>query len=1002
MLLLSAVRYILPFFMVCLLWSCHSKVNNETDADPKRFFCGGENLIYEGRDPFFDDGYGKFVGGGLQVKDTVFEGEYAIRLDSLNPYGLPLTLTNIPEGTYFTTSVWIKEEKSNATIIAVTTGRTNYTLNTTAIHQTEKKDGWVKYVMNFGIEVPVDSIKFFLFSGGHLAYFDNFEILQYKQRPPLPDSLSQQALRLYIPDSAYTILKEYKRKALTQITITDDLKNYVNGFILEDNDSIPIEIRLKGDWTDHLENGKTSYRIKTDEAYRGLTTFSIQHPQTRNYMHEWFMHRLFDMEGLLSTRYEFVPVEINGVNQGIYALEEHFDKQLLESRQKREGPIIKMDETGFWALLATGMKDSLDGSYPYFEASKITCFKEGRTEKSEVLSQQFQNASELLYLYKNRFTHPEQLLDLKLTAKYYAMMDLGNINHASVWHNVRFYYNPVTTKLELIGFDMIPAILPMNEVIGYNRLKRLDYFNSREHAVDFLLFQNEEFNLYYMNYIKQFSSPYYLDSIFNFLNNEMQTQQDILSHEFPNFIFDKEFYYDKAEQIRLRIDSMEFEWNNFIAHRGSSPSLLTTSPEYNELDFPFLVEGISLNAYRKEIDSTHFILQLENFHLSDMTLIGYSTKAGNDTIFPFHEQIMLKQFDGKQAAYTEIILPKKPNKVHFMVKNVPGITYTTKVFNWARPTGNHPRIELENKFKTTSSLYHIVDDTLFIHKGKHVLDELILIPSNYVVIVEPGAEIDMVNSAGIIINNSVSIGSSKGEEVTIYSSDSSSQGIVILQAADVKIENTQFNYLGNLNYKGWILTGAISIYEGHTTMSKVEISHNQCEDALNIIRGDFVIDELDIHHTQADGFDADFCTGSLTNSTFAKTGNDCIDFSGSEIRITDITINHAGDKGISCGELSSLILENISIDGALTAVASKDGSTLSGNNITAKNCKTGLALYRKKPEYPAAWMKLTTCQYENITTKALIERGGLLEYNGAHYFGYNIFDIDAMYAQWEK
>lgn len=1002
MLLLSAVRYFFPGIVICLLLSCNSNEIDTNQTNPKRFFCGGEKLIFEGQDPFFDDGFGKFIGGGLQVMDTVLEGQYAIRLDSLHPYGLPFTLTNIPEGTYFSTSVWVKEEKNNATLIAATTGRTNYTLNTTAIHQTEHQDGWIKYVMNFGIEVPVDSIKFFLFSGGHLAYFDNFEILQYNQRPPLPDTLSNQALRLYIPDSSYAVLKEYKRKALTQITITDDLKNYVNGFILEDNDSIPIEIRLKGDWTDHLENGKTSYRIKTDEAYHGLTTFSIQHPQTRNYMHEWFMHRLFDMEGLLSTRYEFLPVEINGVNQGIYALEEHFDKQLLESRQKREGPIIKMDETGFWALLATGMKDSLDGSYPYFEASKITCFKEGRTEKSEVLSQQFQNASELLYLYKNRFAHPEQLLDLKLTAKYYALMDLGNINHASVWHNVRFYYNPVTTKLELIGFDMIPAILPFNEVIGYNRIKRLDYFNSREHSVDFLLFQNEEFNLYYLNYLKQFSSPRYLDSIFNDLNKDIMTQEKILSHEFSNFMFDKEFYYQKAEQIRSRIDSMEYQWNKFKAQNNAAPTLLTTSPEYHELNFPFLVEGISLNAYRKEIDSTHYLLQLENFHLSDMTVIGYSTKAGSDTVFPFNEQILLKQYDGKHAAYTEILLSKKPGKVHFTVKNVPGITYTTKVFNWSRPTGSHPRIELENKFKTTSPLYHIVHDTLYIHKGKHVLDEVILIPSKYIVKIEPGAEIDMIKSAGIIMNNSVFIGSSHAEEVNIYSSDSSSQGIVILQAEEIKIENARFNHLGNLNYKGWILTGAVCIYEGHIMLSKVEIAHNQCEDALNIIRGDFVIDELAVHHTQADGFDADFCTGSLTNSTFAYTGNDCIDFSGSDIRIADITINHAGDKGVSCGELSNLILENISIDGALTAVASKDGSTLSGKNITAKNCTTGLALYRKKPEYPAAWMKLTGCQYENITTKALIERGGLLEYNGVHYFGYNIFDIDAMYARWEK
>ena len=61
-------------------------------------------------------------------------------------------------------------------------------------------------------------------------------------------------------------------------------------------------------------------------------------------MHEWFAHKIFEYEDILTTRYIFVPVIINGEKKGVYALEEHFDKQLLEHRKRREGPIVKFDE----------------------------------------------------------------------------------------------------------------------------------------------------------------------------------------------------------------------------------------------------------------------------------------------------------------------------------------------------------------------------------------------------------------------------------------------------------------------------------------------------------------------------------------------------------------------------------------------------------------------------------------------------------------------------------
>ncbi|MBK6953764.1 MAG: CotH kinase family protein [Crocinitomicaceae bacterium] len=994
---------LLCLFYAVMLTGCSAEGIVQNNSEDQIFFCGAESEVTEGGQIFFDDGSGRFAFGGHVVSDTAFEGSRSLRLDAERPYGMSMLFTNIEPGTYFETSIWIKNPVGRATLIASITGKSDYTLHTSQINKGIEKNGWTNYFMSFGFETPVDTLVIYPFSSGESHYFDNLEIKRFATRPAMNDSLRETALQIFIPDSAVEYLQEAKKNAIEKGLISSDLKGYVAGSILQGPDSIPIELRLKGDWTDHLENGKTSYRIKTDLAFRGLTTFSIQHPQTRNYMHEWFMHRVCDLEGLLSTSYDFLPVEINGVNQGIYAIEEHFDKQLLESRNRREGPIIKIDESGFWALRAAGVDQELNSSFPYFESAMITCFKEGRTEKSEVLSGQFENAASLLWLYKNRIKNPEQILDIEKTAKFYALMDIGNIHHALVWHNMRYYYNPVTTKLEMIGFDMIPAIKPINQLIANARFEISKNPQEDETALDHHLFLNEDFRKYYTYYLTIFSSEEYLDSIFKVLDQETKTRENLLSTEFPNYHLEKDFYYEKAEFIRTELTVLDSSWDNFMNTHSvnSSPKILPAN--YNGLSSDFLLKDISVNAYRSQIDSTHFKLQLENFHLADVTVVGYSTKGGEDSLFMLEKPVALNRYDGvNQADQAEIILPKKPSKIHFTIANNPGVLQSKKVFSWKRPELTHPRIELEKKFKIQSPLYSIKDDTLFVKKGTHVIQDILLVPSKYVVVVEAGTKLDLIKGAAIITNNSTYLNGHPENKIVVTSSDSSSQGFIVLGAKETLITGAEFTNLGSLNYEGWNLTGALTIYEGNVHIDYTEISNNHCEDALNIIRANFSVLELTIQNTKGDAFDADFCTGTINDSRFENTGNDCIDFSGSQVEISRIKIRNSGDKGISSGEKSTLTATNIDIDGALTAFASKDGSVLMVTQSSAKNCEVGAALYRKKPEYPFSKMSIESTTFSQIDKPALIEKGAVLTYNKANYFGYTTFDIEAMYARFEK
>ncbi|MDX1351076.1 MAG: hypothetical protein R3279_12540 [Putridiphycobacter sp.] len=208
-----------------------------------------------------------------------------------------------------------------------------------------------------------------------------------------------------------------------------------------------------------------------------------------------------------------------------------------------------------------------------------------------------------------------------------------------------------------------------------------------------------------------------------------------------------------------------------------------------------------------------------------------------------------------------------------------------------------------------------------------------------------------------------------------------------------------FDGLSNLNYGSWELTGAVNLYESNTILQHVTITNNASEDALNIIRSTFKIDQLTISHTTSDGFDADFCDGLITNSQFLNTGNDCIDFSGSLVHIANINIKKSGDKGISGGERSTLTIENIDIEGTITGVASKDQSIITGASVIVNDAEYGFAAFQKKGEYAPASIDLKESQWNRVHTLQLIDKGSTISLNGSATKGTEKIDVDKLYER---
>jgi hypothetical protein len=215
------------------------------------------------------------------------------------------------------------------------------------------------------------------------------------------------------------------------------------------------------------------------------------------------------------------------------------------------------------------------------------------------------------------------------------------------------------------------------------------------------------------------------------------------------------------------------------------------------------------------------------------------------------------------------------------------------------------------------------------------------------------------------------------------------------------MSHVNFYGLGSYAQDKMILTGAVTIYEGEVSMDNCVFEGNLCEDGLNLIRSNFVMDNCRVSNTQSDGFDADFCTGEVINSTFANTGNDCLDFSGSHITITNCTISHSGDKGISGGENSQLEISNCSIYDAFIAVAAKDLSSISIHYLTIESCDYSYACFQKKPEYGPASIVVTSESSVDDGMISFIDQGSSLTYVDSTIVGVEPLIIDSLYVAFQ-
>jgi hypothetical protein len=884
---------------------------------------------------------------------------------------------------YYKITVWRKSKSGNGLLVATTKDVKKF-YKTAKIPVTVDSAGWEKLELEVFTPPFFDGISDYLQvyvwnNSKDTVYFDDIKIERFAKKDyPV---YKEEPLSIILDTSQYLKLLSKRKEAFENGVLQSSGDDWVKGIIFGNGKMMKAKLRLKGDWLDHLYGTKWSFRIKLRKrnAWRRLRVFSIQTPAARDYLMEWASHLFYESKDILTTRYGFVPVLFNNQSRGIYAYEEHFVKQLVEWRQRREGPIVKFSEDAFWQQQKISLKYGKWVKYPFFEASVIEPFSESKTVKSQTLYNEFLEAQKLMFQFKNGIKKPSEIFDLEKLAKYYAILDLTLARHGMAWHNQRFYYNPVLCKLEPIAYDGYTDHSHENRGIKDNYLYMV-YDNRNKQPIENMmianLFKDSLFLSRYLIYLEKFSSASFVDSITNQINKKAYHYDSLIRLEFPFAEYDFDFFKKSAAKIREYLPRVK-ELSHKILN---DTSICFKVKKYNYTDTTVYgkTPQFFVNAYIENRDKDSVTVKVENYFPKNIVLLGTGHKNKNiDTHFV--KGIALNPFKAGTITGTTFRTDTNSNFLFFIVKDKLE-TFVVKIHPWPKPQGLTAQQYLMRHAGFDIPLISKVEGKeIYIKKGENRVDYNVVIPAGYKVHFDAGTKIDFVNKAIFLSYSPVIMNGEKDNPVIITSSDFSANGFTVLQPKGKStLNHVVFNNMNTLNYNSWILTGAVTFYEADVSLNNVTFYRNQCEDALNLVRCNFSLSNSTFDFTHSDAFDSDFSRGTVEKTLFTNIGNDAIDFSGSKISVKNCIINGARDKGVSGGEDSHLVIDNCTVSNSNIGLASKDLSSLKVSNSKISDCNYGAVLLQKKPEYGPATMVLKKVSFYRPKTKWLIEKGSFI------------------------
>lgn len=794
-----------------------------------------------------------------------------------------------------------------------------------------------------------------------------------------------------VPFKDMSKLYQKREEALAMGHLVQGDDDFVDGSIRVDGRVIPIKLRLKGDWVDHLQGRKWSFRIRVrnGDHLLGMRRFSLQHPLTRGYQAELMYFEFLRGFGVMVPRYRFVDVSLNGDDVGLMALEEFFAKELLEFNRRREGVIVRFDESLPWAARdsLSGEAVGWNGAFDDYRNAAIDGIGSSRIAESAALSGQFRTAQGLLRGFADGKLGASQVFDVQQLGRFIAVSDVMGAWHATRWANLRFYLNPISLRLEPIPFDA-----NLQEAFRDNR----SIVNSEPILLD-MLRDAAVWSVYVetLALLDQLAAEGTLQANLRDIEAEwlplLQTEFRMLG-EYP------------LDYLPSRASSLYGAMRQVAA--ADTDKLAFYLP-YEQQLYPRLVH---LSIVQ---DSDGNVVQVENAIPRDVSVetIEWVNDDTGERVAAVGDVLPLgvpPRGIGSPGQRLNLPLAGPPAGDGWVLQATARLAGRPWV-STLRPTLSQPGFVTPPKPQggvgpqlVRHEFLSRDGNVLRVAPGDWTVDEHLVVPAGFSLHMGPGTRLRFAAGAALIAYGDLQLDGSGDDPVMLLAAGQSWPGLVVMEAPGRSVlDHVVIGSTHSVELPGWSLTGGVNFYRSDVSISDSRFMNSRGEDALNIIESEFSIDGTLFRNTASDAFDADFAHGIVSDSRFEQIGSagggDAVDVSGSRVELQGVRFAQVSDKAVSVGERSEMTARAIEIDGAGTGVAAKDASTLDIADSSIRRAGfAALTAYIKKPEYGPATLTANNVSIADTDTRAIAQTGNTLTIDGVQESTQDV-DVDALY-----
>jgi hypothetical protein len=802
-----------------------------------------------------------------------------------------------------------------------------------------------------------------------------------------PVSLDIPRLNIDIKFENYQKISQQRDEALLRGHLVSGSDSYVPAKIRHKDKTLKVKLRLKGDTLVHLGNDprlnrddKWSFRIKVrrGDAIFGMRKFSIQHPFTRDYESEVLFNKAIEREGIMALRYFFVHVFVNGKDKGIMAIEEHTSKELLEFHGRRDGPIIKFDESLLGKTIGTPYPHLTD-LFVNYRVSQLVPVGTNLEKKSDVFRTQFRTAVGLLRGFVEGIIPASKVFDPVLIGRYLALVKVWGGEHSLGVGNARFYYNPLTAKLEPIGHD---AKLRL----------RLSVF-AYEDTVLARMLQDEKIKSVYSETLKRIDDEFNESKALGWAQKVQKKNLGILHKEFFQYEgLDLSRIKERASQLVKMDEELFRSYPDYLKvyylqnYEGKDVlEIVNTLPD------PVVITSIKVvnRLTGKTQTITPLVSSSFPFTLGRTLIdIAQAYNGASERVKVWPPQVKKVVLDKSYSLQEHNIQVYANIKGDSKTKVYDAVLYHPALSKPPIPDSTVEQIVSKFPF-----IIHSNQKMLLVKQGKWRINEWLFVPEGVKLVIPKGTTLEFDPLVGLITRGPILINGTKDEPVVLKGSgleetNSPWQGVFVSNVGEASVWSnvTILNTVG-MSKNGWAVTAGVTFYQTEVELKKVSFFGNLCEDALNIVRSNFKIEDVEIKNALSDGLDIDFSKGIVREGRFENIGSvgggDAIDVSGTVIDITGVEFENIQDKAVSVGENSTVHATGLSIKSAGFGVASKDGSRLFlADSVIRESRNMAMVAYTKKKEYGPGAIVAENVKIQNLPKSVVAQSGSQILIDG--------------------